>query len=55
MPDKPAGLPRFWNELKRRNVHRYLAIRNYQIKQFDRTIDWLEKGYEMHEPNIPNE
>ena len=26
MPDKPAGLPRFWKELKRRNVLRSLAI-----------------------------
>lgn len=26
MPDKPSGLSRFWKEVKRRNVHRTLAI-----------------------------
>ncbi len=30
-----------------------LAHRNYEMKKYDRALDWLEKAYELHEPNIP--
>ena len=30
-----------------------LAHRNYDIKKYDRALDWLEKAFELHEPNIP--
>ena len=31
----------------------FLANSNYQIKKYDRTLDWLEKAFEIHDPNIP--
>jgi len=30
-----------------------MAIRYYLINQYDRALDWIEKGYEIHDPNMP--
>jgi len=29
------------------------AMRRILIQQYDQTMDWLENGYEIHDPNIP--
>jgi hypothetical protein len=30
-----------------------MALRYYVLNEDDKAMDWLEKGFELHDPNLP--
>jgi hypothetical protein len=40
--------------VKERQINIYETVASYmEIKEYDKAMDWLEKGYEIHHPFTP--
>ena len=40
--------------VKERQINIYETVASYmEIKEYDKAMDWLEKGYEIHHPDMP--